>query len=506
MRGRSTFLKLIGFVGIFIIFMLATVLSWRRSELEKNRRILITRTGIPELPVLPSNEVPISITPPTDNLSVADCNNAQCESACDKVMRDYGISRNSFIMALSYWEQLTMATNSMFGLINFARGWNARTVTPFTLNAEFYGLPSTVDYPTIAGMPPILKKMSTTPIDILYDMDKLNFNLLCSKYKLPPLASFEEFMRKASRKIVILHINFFQIPPKSVFGSKHYAQCKEYNKISSTGYKLTKFLNKESKNLNLPPFFIYAACCINHQHIIESAQEIAEACGFSSSDNLTAIFTVWRGYSDNPNKKFRLITSESPVFSKPSPERDAYPISKEIIEQAKYFRDYLSGGLGGGYISVHLRTAKIAMMDQAKANQRFKRCFEKAQALVQKEHKTIGKDTKELIDRYFVDYGRFGSHSYEVSLGIKASQKFLSKRHINPVHYNPDTYGGKLDQGYVALVEQEALAHSKVLILVGGGSFQEQMKIRFIQTGSGERVYKVCHTKEDLVELVYPSN
>ena len=95
-----------------------------------------------------------------------------------------------------------------------------------------------------------------------------------------------------------------------------------------------------------------------------------------------------------------------------------------------------------------------------------------------------------------MDYGAFGSHDSRIVGGIAVSEDTLKKRHIQPVHYDPRKYGGMQDQGYVALVEQSSIAHSKVLILVGGGSFQYQMKARFKQhNGTGRALYSVCHTK-----------
>lgn len=424
---------------------------------------------------------------------------------CESVTNHFNISSSNYVMALSYWEQLTMATNSLCGLINFARRWRARVVTPFTINAEFYGLPSTINFPTITGTPPILTKGATKPISILYDMKSLNQDLFCNRYHLPPLVQFHDFLYNANRQILLLHINFFNVPPKSLFHGRSYTICETNSQIKSAGLKLMKSLNTNTRKLNLPPFTIYSACCLDHLHIIEDPMEIAKGCGFSHLQDLTLVFTVWRGYSDIPTKRFRLITSKSSLFNKPSPTIDAYPLSNGVITNASAFiKDRLTCHGGGAFAVVHLRTAKIAMMGSGR--KRFKSCLNKVEILLNKLSKSCqmnGDMCSYACTRYFVDYGKFGSHSYEVKLGEKASRVLLNNKDIQPIHFDPGEYGGQRDQGYVALVEQLSMAHSSVLILMGGGSFQDQIKQRFIRVGRGKSIYYVCHSKDELTELVY---
>ncbi len=128
---------------------------------------------------------------------------------CEAVMKDYNISKYSYydILAMNYREQLTMATDSFGALVNLARGLQSRVVTPFTHNSELYGLPSTDDFPLINGMTPNVNEGPTKPLSIIYDMKQLNSDLFCDKYRLPPLAPFNEFIRNANRRIIVIHTN-----------------------------------------------------------------------------------------------------------------------------------------------------------------------------------------------------------------------------------------------------------------------------------------------------------
>ena len=453
----------------------------------------------PPLPVTPTH-----ILQPTQKMGSNTAAKFNHKTSCNRVIDQFNISSSSYVMALSYWEQLTMATNSLCGLTNFARSWHSKAVIPFTINAEFYGLPSTVNFPTVTGTPPIYYKGPTKSISMLYDIGKFSSDLLCKNYNLPPLASFKEFILKANRQIILMHINFHDVPPKSLFKGKNYADCMEFKQIKSAGSKLIKALNKESDKHGLAPFELHSACCLNHMHIIKTPQEIADACGFANNDHLTIVFTVWRGYSNIPTKKFRLITEVSSLFDKPSPGKDSYPLSTGVISNSSAFVKSLSCKSDSKLIVIHLRTAKLAMMGGGMAT--FRTCFKKTENVLKEltsNCSQIGTCGNRACYRYFVDYGEFGSHSYEVKLGQKASTGLLQEKHITPVSYDPRKFGGMKDQGFVALVEQLSMAQSDILILVGGGSFQEQIRKRFIQDGRGSRVYEVCHTKVKLTQMIY---
>ena len=89
---------------------------------------------------------------------------------CSKI----NFTARRFAMALHYYEQMTMATNNLFSMVNVARGWDALTVVPFTATSHLYGLPG-----------PPRKEM-----DAFFDINQINAEWLCEKYELPPLAPF----------------------------------------------------------------------------------------------------------------------------------------------------------------------------------------------------------------------------------------------------------------------------------------------------------------------------
>ena len=415
---------------------------------------------------------------------------------CEAVMKDYNISKYNYIMAMSCREQLTMATDSFSALVNLARGLQSRVVTPFTHNSELYGLPSTDDFPSIVGMTPSINQGPTKPLNIIYDMKQLNSDLFCDKYRLPPLAPFNEFIRSANRRIIVIHTNVDSKSKLFPHGGR-YMNCGQNDAILNFTSKLLQHLNAEAEKLKSLPFQFDSACCIpTNNNMIESPLEIAEGCGFSPpSTNISIIFTVWLGYySEKKHTSTRLVVADTPIFKAPSSQTDIFPLSQGIINNASAFANDLSCSDNVvEFVAVHIRTGKIQAMGGGKGM--FEACFNETLVLLNDLRKSCSPQQNciERCLRYFVDYGEFGSHSYRIIGGQKISKESFKRNNIKPVHYDPRQYGGIQDTGFVASVEQLTIAaHSSILILVGHGGFQNQLLAKFKEIGHGTKAYRVC--------------
>jgi hypothetical protein len=414
---------------------------------------------------------------------------------CKDAYYHNNISDQKFVLALNYWEQLTMATASLYDLVEFAKEWNARTVEPFTLLAEFWGLPSTVNFPTFPSMPLIYSRKNTNNLDTIFNMSVLNSDILCGKFNYPPLASFDEFINSAHRDIIILHFSFDayskKIPKQKYFKSSNCIRCLHMKEIKIFSVKLQQYLNQISDKQNKPQFRIKDAFCFNHLHIT-TPSEIAELCGFNDNDNITIIITVWRGYSVIPTKKYRLIVPKHALEQRPSlfSSGGLYALNDNVLSNSSAYLRKISHGKP--FIAVHFRTAKIE-----KYSAHF--CYRKTWKLIS----LIKKDYEDIEVKYFVDYGEYGSHSHEVKFGKKLSRRFFfTNKQVTPLHYNPKEFGGLADQGFVALVELSTIARAKVLLLVGGGSFQDQIYMNFKRNQNAAVAYKVCWTsKQEILEI-----
>lgn len=447
-----------------------------------------TSTTASSTATVPISQFETTTLLPTQSIEISVCDSTSTKTTC-----------NRYVLSLSFWEQLTMATTSLCGLTVFSRAWNAKTVSPFTRKAEFWGLPSTANYPWFHGMPPIYGAGPTKSLDALFNMSLFNDKLLYSEYNIPPLATFENFLSQADRRITLIHFNFnsygYEKPNRTFFRKKDHINCLSI--FGEFSKKLLSVLNAETTKRNLPPFSITGACCVNHSRIT-TPEEMLEKCGLSQLPNFTIVNTVWRGFSGILTKKFRLIVPEQslPSLRHPTPAIDAYPLNDAILKSSlKYFKSFTDGG--NDFLAIHIRTAKVAMLDFRSKKRYSAKCMSIMWNLIS----NVQKKHKNLPVKYFVDYGPYGSHSFEIGLGKKISKKPFLQKKIVPLHYDPSKFGGWADQGYVALVEQNTIAMAKVLVLIGGGSYQDQILTRFKinhSNNKGGLAYKACWGREEL--------
>ena len=105
--------------------------------------------------------------------------------------------------------------------------------------------------------------------------------------------------------------------------------------------------------------------------------------------------------------------------------------------------------------------------------------------------------------KYFVDYGKFGAGDGPQGHVVR---RFIEKDGLVPLYYNPEKFGGLQDRGFVALVEKCAAAKARILVVVGGGTFQADIVRRMTKEPRSEKVYYVCTTgslKTLLVDIMH---
>lgn len=406
---------------------------------------------------------------------------------CNGVVNRYNISMNKYVLALNYWEQLTMATRSLCRLGQFAKGWEARTVIPFTLNSELWGLPSNLRFQENGITSPTYDHYGILkPLDSLYNMTLFNADLLCIRNQVPPFATIEDFILHGNRSITLIHHSYNGRTPylKSVTNN-NYINCLDTMAFRKLSKIILKYLNKETIKRGVSSFRVGTVCCVNHRHIT-TPQEMAEKCGFSNQQSLSVIMTVWRGYSSIFNKSFRLVVPKDfPSFAFDHP----FPLSDGILSNVSAYLGDIAKGKD--FIAVHFRTAKIGTVQ---GNITPSQCFKKTWELIRQ----IQIQHIELTVKYFVDYGPYGSQS--MAYGRKISKGPFQENRVIPLHYDPSIYGGIEDSGYVSLVEQGTIAKAMVLVLVGGGSFQHHILYRYLMDKKYQQlnVYTVCWKKSDI--------
>ena len=394
---------------------------------------------------------------------------------CHEVIKATNTTNKRFIFGWLYFEQLTMATSNLFSLVWFAKWWRARVVMPLTINSRMVGLP--------ASNTKTENKRQPRPLELLYDPYFLD-ELTC-KFNLPPMIDFQEFLSSASRHLVVIHFmydkndlsQFSKIggPRKDLIKALHNQYIIECCSISYIKKIVTSFENhliRESFSLKNSPFQVERCLCVNAKLRTEP-NVLMEKVGLHKSDDFSVIFTDWRGISNSPVKNFRMLVPSSKHTFWPHPSHVVFPVSAHVKGNATKLLSRAANG--EKFIAIHFRSEKIGQKEKRKPNFT-KTCFAKALQL----RGTLSFNQTKLMTLYFTDYGSFGSSTcHNTCRGAKILDSLFSVHKLQVTHFSPSSFNAIQDSGFVALVEQQAVASAHTLILVGGGSFQTQLHRRF---------------------------
>ena len=351
-----------------------------------------------------------------------------------------------------------MATTSLFSLARIARDLSARTVLPHVVNSHLVGIPT-----------------GNIQLDMLYDMTAVNSELLCGKYKIPDLVSFDHFIQFADRRITYIHLVWDNQPSSDKFTNSAIIDCSDWAAVKNIGVDMLGQLNAIASGLELAPFEIDGFYCINPKMPI-TPQDIYNKCGLKENLNLTVVFDQWRGH-------FRSHFSTISKAEIPFPNRDVYPVSKGVEDNATAFLNTFAAN--ESFMAVHFRTGVMPGRD-------VEACLE--DKLQQFRNISLNKYNNISIF-YFVDYGSYGIPKWQQHEATEKLDHLLKKHRIVPKQYEPKLFNGIPTSGFVSLVEQCAIAQAKVLVLVGGGSFHSELVQKYKKKYNGtdtNYIYTQC--------------
>ena len=349
------------------------------------------------------------------------------------------------VFAGEYWEKLTMAMNNLFALAAVAKQWNARMPLPFTSDSHLFGLPTG-------------KKL-----DMIYDREGIN--ALMKQYHLLPFITFEKFLQSASRSVIVLEVKF-QLAKGSSRKHIHDSNCTR----SSTS--LLSRLNQYANRSSLQPFHVIKCCRIVATQST-SPLEISTFCGIlNSTTKVTILLSQWRGIDEN-RAHYRLYMKD---FNIPHPGPSTpVPYNVSVVSQSTaILKTHLKKHKK--FVGVHLRSERVWIhRTQKPAAVNIDKCFQMLYNL-----------TKDLAFRYHdLSVFYFGDDHTTKVFG-----KQMSKHNISLLKYKMPAK--ERDRGFEAQVEQDMASRAEILVLLGGGSFQQQIYSRYCTLQNTRLVYRVC--------------
>ena len=362
-------------------------------------------------------------------------------------------SEYGYVIGMYYWEQLTMASNSLLDLQCWAATHKLVVVQPALEVIASY-LKFTLDES--------LQKQMLHLSDI-YNMTE--WNLYSKRHNLAPLVSRDEFLRELvhlEKEVILVEIHY-----EDVRGDH---ECTFNWKIESEVLKRSNHLHVSRK-----------VCLRNNIVDIKKFNHLI--FGELLPENVIVFIREWRGIQYPPRAHINLPCESGRgefLFSR--------PLSKRIMTDADaYVKKYLGGF--GQYNAVVGRFEKAMdnywtlSVDKKKA---------KIKALVQEAVERLSKlNEKTNVSTTFLayDYGKYGSRTFFL-------QKFYQSDDVLR-QFQQDVYGGRMSYndwensfsdichinhtGYMSLLQLVIASRAKCLLRVGWSNFLDYVTRTYLR-------------------------
>ena len=351
-------------------------------------------------------------------------------------VQDKRRGEEKFIMAFSYWEQLTQATASLIHLTVLAAHGGRQVVVPFVKHSMFYGA---------------MKNEQT--LSLYFNVTELNRELQVSGHG--TLVGWNKFRDVCKEQLDVL-VDFYFTPRKpGTFNS-------------ATG--VFPCTAPRRGIVGAESFKIKTVMCVHAPalHSVETFEnEIVKK-------HPCVGITEWRGnaYSDGSSRaqfNFTSIVNRPLSFG----NVDAFfNVKLKHIAQ-----DFIARNLRPDFVSVHIR-AESVLFHGGNIDLVVK-CMLKLSAAVKMMTNSTVPELKVFLA---TDFSQFGSSSRSASLRKNAKSLMqLLEKNLNPITQFQPKYYSLSDHGAVAIVEMDILASGRRLFVIGGGSFQGWIRKQFLK-------------------------
>jgi len=379
----------------------------------------------------------------------------------ERLSDDSSHSKSGYLVALKYYEQQTQATRNFLQWQCFANNFGMKVVEPFVFR-------STITFPfalmdTSNNIPPLR-------FGDLINMKAWNQQTL-EKYNYASVARWEEFVKKASRNVVIVCAKYrnppyIQVPvPGHYYRSGCKQSCFEHFSVS------LKYLARYG-------FKVVRKVCANFAGYAGSVREnsfMNDILGSSRKDQVSVLLNEFRGFYG----LYRM-----PVLSPCGLTHSSVNIS--VLPSTRISNDVyhfcMSNFKGFRYTSVLVRIEKLVLHSHRNVTD----CAHQTLAVLRKLEVTMG--LKEVF--LAMDVGRFGSKGAKLHKLQSYGEKFfklLYPKWSFEEWENSFNKTSRTNPAYVANFQRTVAARGGCLVMVGAGGFQTQAR----------ELYEHFHTEPD---------
>ena len=366
-------------------------------------------------------------------------------------------------------------------------------------------------------------------------MNSLNNVLLQRNFS--PLAEFSNFLQYSSRNVVVVHYISLRethelVVMKGEVGEKitedfkenHIIDCREH--LSGYLRMLEEAINSEvsasavstQPHRAIDEFRVVKYWCVN-MSVFSTPQESAQKMEFGSDEDVTIIVVNWRGLGNKQviksSVKGRHMNNRVAMFNTCKQRsitnwKNLITYSPLIFQTVEQFAASLKLKKEEPFAVVHVRSEKLGLREPRLPGVT-SACFEELMQLTDK----LARKHPSMKFIYITDYGPYSSDTCRKCRGSKDVRRFLLKRNITPLYFEPSRFNLTNDTGLAAAVESQFISSASFLFLCGGGGYQNQIASRFQQmkhhqsslteTSSiarQKRIFRVCNDDNDIHALL----
>lgn len=388
-----------------------------------------------------------------------DCKNPNTVRKLESEHVDVNRHRTGYILALTFREQQTKASDNLFSLQCWAKTLSVYVVEPFMKDSHLV-------VPVNNSQHKLIRFSDS--------FDIAAWQGATAKHSFAPLASWEKFLTEAPRELIVVHFHYTKQATQKLRKEQgmrltHLAVDDTYKSgcVPEKGFSdKLQYLTSQHN------FTVVRDVCFNFNDGDELTlyQFNRHLFGEFAPKQVTVLMEEWRGLNQEVNGKrvvvYDACWTELPVLSL----QYSRPSQRLLCDASRYKHKYLRYS----YIAVIVRTEKILLMDDRNL---VMTCLNKTLELWRQTKKTTG------IHLTFVsmDIGKYGSLGMRLSTQNNTYEEFF--RQI----YGPDASVKKWedtfesvtnihDAGYIASLQKTLVAKAQCIVFVGGGSFQKHTK------------------------------
>ena len=389
-------------------------------------------------------------------------------------------ANDKYIFVFHHYEQFSKTTENFVQLCSIAAYGSRTVVEPFVRDSRMCGLE------TGWWGEALSPSRRFKPLSLYFDVKAMNELLSRNHYATArPLTEFKKVCNKTTSNLTIVH--FLYEDGKETTKKWFKLSEKDYQNISlqasRKGWTECPFINK-GLNISMRIGEVEAGrqLCVNAEKVID----LKQFENYILKGDKCVVITYWKGFGTNR------------IHLKPMVKLNAREIvhrlrhSNLILQEAELYRRTF---LEKSYIALHVRSERQLLWYSDKS---FLQCVD---AVIRRVLKL---KQKYRIKTVFLatDLTQFGSDTL-LPNKVKRVKEFerLLMDQLKAKRYSPhQTDPPLMDHGVVAIVEMNILSHSKHLVTLGSGSFQEWVIALFKDTKKRQdwTISRVCSKEKKL--------